>query len=84
MIVEFDAVPAFNLADERESGYIPLLVEKGPPGCNLNYPICSILYPKNPFLANYPYSLTLRNLHQKLMKVKEIVIQRIGNRKNVN
>ena len=65
---------------------MPLLVERGPPGCNLNYPICSILYPRSqlPFLANYPYSLTFKNLHSKYMRVEEVTIERIGAKKNVN
>lgn len=52
----------------------------------MNYPICSILYPKSPlpFLANYPYSLTFKHLHSKCMKVEQVIIQRIGERYNVN
>ena len=72
--------------DEKpsEEQFIPLLVEQGPPGCNMNYPICSILYPtNNEFLANYPYTLVLKQLHDKYMKVSTVVISRIGKRRNV-
>lgn len=82
--VKLDEMPNFFAKQEEPTTFLPLLVEKGPPGCNLNYPICSILYPKKYFLANYPYALTLRNLHSKLMKVQEVVIERIGNHRNVN
>jgi hypothetical protein len=69
MAVKLNEMPNFFPKQEEPTTFLPLLVEKGPPGCNLNYPICSILYPKKYFLANYPYALTLRNLHSKLMKV---------------
>ena len=71
----------------KSAEYLPLIVENGPPGCNMNYPICSILYPKSsqPFLANYPFSLTFRHLHRKHFTVNEILIKRMGSsRKNVN
>ena len=86
--IKFDEVPnlEFHTKEEHAKGYLPLLVERGPPGCNLNYPISSILYPKTsqPFLANYPYPLTFRNLHSKFMKIEEVTIQRTGDKKNVN
>ena len=85
--VKFDTHPHLHFADaNKEANYLPLLVERGPPGCNMNYPICSILYPRSPlpFLANYPYSLTFKNLHSKYMKVSEVTIERIGCKKNVN
>jgi hypothetical protein len=61
-----------------------MLIEHGPPGCNLNYPICSILYPKATFLANYPYEIKFRHLHDKYMRIESVVIERINKKKSVN
>jgi hypothetical protein len=49
----------------------------------MNYPICSILYPTRGFLANYPYKLVFKHLHDKYMKVSTVVIDRIGKNRNV-
>lgn len=80
-----DVVDAEVLNDVPEGEeYIPLLVQQGPPGCNMNYPICSILYPMNKsFLANYPYQLVFKHLHGKSLQVSCIVIEKIGQNKNV-
>ena len=85
--VQFKKQPelSFGHSESQSGKYIAMLVERGPPGCNLNYPICSILYPKStiPFLANYPNALTFRNLHSKFMKVSEVIIERMGAKQNV-
>lgn len=72
--------------ENDEAKPVPLLIEQGPPGCNMNYPICSILYPRAPlpFLANYPYSVAFKHLHGKCMKIVDIVIRKIGEKSNVN
>jgi hypothetical protein len=68
---------------ESCNGYIPLIIEEAPPGCNMHYPICSILYPsKNTFLANYPYRIVMKHLHGKLLQIDSVVIERIGSNKN--
>ena len=60
---------------ESCSGYIPLIIEEAPPGCNMHYPVCSILYPsRNTFLANYPYRIVMSHLHGKLLQVDSVVI----------
>lgn len=64
--------------------YIPLLVQQGPPGCNMSYPICSILYPAaKGFLANYPYQVVFKHLHGKNLQVNSVIIERIGRHHNV-
>lgn len=68
---------------ESCSGYIPLIVEEAPPGCNMHYPVCSILYPsRNTFLAIYPYRVVMSHLHGKLLQVDSVVIEKIGTNKN--
>jgi hypothetical protein len=62
----------------------PLLIENGPPGCNTNYSISSILHPKGSFLANYPHEITLRHLHNKKINPTSITLHRAVHRKNVN
>lgn len=68
---------------ESCNGYIPLIVEEAPPGCNMHYPVCSILYPsRNTFLANYPFRVVMSHLHGKLLQVDSVVIEKIGTNKN--
>lgn len=61
-----------------------MLVQQGPPGCNMSYPICSILYPAaKGFLANYPYQVVFKHLHGKKLQVSSVTIERIGRHNNV-
>jgi hypothetical protein len=68
---------------ESSNGYIPLIIEEAPPGCNMHYPVCSILYPSNnTFLANYPYRIVMKHLHGKLLQIDSVMIEKIGSNKN--
>jgi len=73
-----------DLKSEQSEDWLPLVIESGHPGCNMNYPICSILYPKSPFLANYPFSLKFKHLHEQVFKISSITIERIGKHKCAN
>jgi hypothetical protein len=60
------------------------VVQQGPPGCNMSYPICSILYPAaKSFLANYPYQVIFKHLHGKKLQINSVMIERIGKNHNV-
>ena len=68
---------------ENQEQEVPLVVERGPPGCNASYSIASILHGES-FLANYPHPVTLRHQHGKLIKPTLITLHRPLLKKNVN